>query len=134
MTSPDVCRILIAEDDPVIARVLSRQLEREGFAVEVAGNGNDAITAISQSQFDFLLADYQMPDMTGVDLCRHLRSLPEFDGLCMALCTAKAHEIDMDSLTEELRLANVFFKPFSLREIATSIRETIGLRSAALAD
>lgn len=118
-------RILVVEDDPVIARVLARNLQREGFEVEVAPTGQSALASLERGGVVFLLVDFQLPDTTGDALCRTVREQPAHAALPIALCTAKAHEIDTTLLIAELQLTTVFFKPFSLREIAGVIRKAI---------
>lgn len=125
-------RILIVEDDRAIGRVLQRHLEREGFEAHLAVDGAEAFSAMELGTFDFVLCDFQLPDMTGEQVCRHLRTLPNFADVPLALCTAKAHEVDLAGLTAELGLAQVFLKPFSLREITASISEAIANRAATV--
>lgn len=121
--SQGTCRILIVEDDRAIARVLNRNLEREGFVTRVAQDGAEALAALDEAQFDFVLCDYQLPDMTGEEVCRHIRSSKTHADVPMALCTAKAHEVDVAGLIVDLGLTQVFYKPFSLREITAAIGE-----------
>lgn len=118
-------RILIAEDDPAIARVLARHLAREGFEVEIAPTGQAALASLERGGVVFFLADFQLPDMSGDTLCRQARANPDLGGLPIALCTAKAHEIDTALLVAELQLTTVFCKPFSLREIVGVIRRSV---------
>ena len=114
-------RILIAEDDPVIARVLARNLEREGWSTWIAFTGEEALASLEADEFDFALLDYQLPDMTGEMLCRQIRQNPCYRHLPMAMYTAKAHEVDTAALIVEFGLVAVFPKPFSLHEIAAAI-------------
>lgn len=118
-------RILIVEDDPVIARVLARNLQREGFEVEIAPTGQSALASLERGGVVFLLVDFQLPDMTGDALCRTVRDNPALGALPIAMCTARAHEIDTAMLIAQLQLTTVFFKPFSLREIASVIRKAV---------
>jgi DNA-binding response OmpR family regulator len=114
-------RVLIIEDDLAIARVLDRNLQREGFDTRVAHDGADAAAILDREAFDYILCDYQLPDTTGADLCRQIRASATHRDVPLALCTAKAHEVDTAALIRELGLTQVFFKPFSLREIAAAI-------------
>lgn len=63
-------RILIAEDDPATLALLTRQLERAGYAVTGCANGREALDRLREWGADIVLADWSMPEMTGVDLCR----------------------------------------------------------------
>jgi DNA-binding response OmpR family regulator len=118
-------RILIAEDDPAIARVIARNLQREGFEVEIAPTGQSAWASLVRGGIIFLLVDYQLPDTTGETLCRQIRANAAFASLPIAMCTAKAHEIDAALLTAELQLTGVLPKPFSLCEIVSVIRRAV---------
>jgi DNA-binding response OmpR family regulator len=118
-------RVLIAEDDPAIARVIARHLQREGLDVEIAATGRLALASLDRGGVIFLLVDYQLPDITGEILCREIRANATFASLPIAMCTAKVHEIDTALLIAELQLTSVLSKPFSLREMVGMIRRTL---------
>jgi two-component system response regulator RegX3 len=118
-------RVLIAEDDPAIARVIARNLQREGLDVEIAPTGQSAWASLVRGGVIFLLVDYQLPDTTGETLCRQIRAHAAFASLPIAICTAKAHEIDTALLIAELQLTSVVPKPFSLREMVSLIRRSV---------
>lgn len=67
-------KILIAEDEPDMQRILRLYLEREGYEVSVAANGEDAFTELCKSPYDLLIADWMMPKMNGLQLCKEVRS------------------------------------------------------------
>jgi DNA-binding response OmpR family regulator len=60
------------EDDPGLARLLQKTLNRRGFAVDIAANGEDGLTMINASRYDLLLIDYNMPFLGGIDVIRTL--------------------------------------------------------------
>jgi DNA-binding response OmpR family regulator len=126
-------RLLIIEDAVAIARVLERNLSRAGFHTTVAPDGRTAFAALADGPFDFVLCDYQLPDTTGVEICRYIRASAVHRDVPIALCTAKAHEVDVAGLTVELGLTHVFFKPFSIRAITVAISEAVRSCSAAAA-
>jgi CheY-like chemotaxis protein len=71
-------KILIADDEPHVLRVLKLSLEKEGYAVETCANGKEALTRLEQEHPDILITDIQMPLMTGEELCRHIKQhMPE---------------------------------------------------------
>lgn len=67
-------KILIAEDEPDMQRILRLYLEREGYEVSVAANGEDAFTELCKERYDLLIADWMMPKMNGLQLCKEVRS------------------------------------------------------------
>jgi len=80
-------RILIAEDDPIAARVYRMCLENAGFEVQVAADGQAAIEKIAENAPDALLLDLMMPRMNGIDVLKHLRSLPQYKTLPVMVYT-----------------------------------------------
>ena len=80
-------KILIAEDDPISARVYRTSLEKAGFEVQVAPDGQVAIEKIAESVPDAILLDLVMPRMTGIEVLKHLRSQPQFKSLPVMVYT-----------------------------------------------
>ena len=66
-------RLLVVEDDVEMAALLKRGLEREGYAVDIAGNGSDAIWAATEFPYDGVVLDAMIPGPDGFDVCRQLR-------------------------------------------------------------
>ena len=114
-------RILIAEDNPVIAHVLRFNLERCGFEVSVAENGRRAIELLEGNRFDVILTDYQMPEVDGEELCRQVRLDERHADASLFLVSAKGCELNIPRLTEEFSLSKVLFKPFSPREVCNLV-------------
>ena len=106
-------KILLAEDNAVMAQVLSFNLSRAGYEVSVCRNGRLALEAAMSESFDLVITDYQMPEMNGEELCRELRQLPACETTPVILCSAKGFEIDARQLSIELGIAEVIYKPFS---------------------
>jgi DNA-binding response OmpR family regulator len=125
-------RVLIIEDDAAIARVLERTLIRESYAAQIAEDGRTALSLMDGQPFDFVLCDYQLPDLSGEDLCRRIRASAAHADVAIALCTGKAHEVDAAALVGELGLIAVFYKPFGLREITAVIGTAIQQRLIAV--
>ena len=84
---PYMKKILIAEDDAISARVYRMCLESAGFEVQVAADGQAAIEKIAENPPDALLLDLMMPRMNGVDVLKHLRSMPQFQTLPVMVYT-----------------------------------------------
>jgi DNA-binding response OmpR family regulator len=67
-------RILIVEDDAALQYAISRVLEKDGFAVDVVGDGEAGIDAARSSEYDVVLLDWMLPKLSGIDVCRALRA------------------------------------------------------------
>lgn len=118
----DPC-ILIAEDNRVMADVARFNLERAGFHVVVAENGELALQAAQQQHFDLVISDYQMPKMCGEDLLKSLRELPEYSETPFFLCTAKGYELNLQKIRESIRVIEFVNKPFSPMAIVKLVKK-----------
>ena len=111
-------RLLVVEDDPGIARPLGTGLRREGFEVELARTGAEALAA---GVVDLVLLDLGLPDMDGKDVCRKLR---ERSGVPIIVVTARGDELDRVVLLE-LGADDYVVKPFGFRELVARIRAVL---------
>ncbi len=82
-------KILIADDEPDILEFIQFNLEREGFEVSTAKDGADAIKKAKSVKPDLIILDVMMPELDGVEVCRELRSMPEFNTTIIAFLTAR---------------------------------------------
>ncbi|MGE0608650.1 MAG: response regulator [Pirellulales bacterium] len=119
-------RVLVAEDNFVLSQVLKFNLERAGYAVEVAANGSAAARRLAAEPFDLLITDYQMPQMNGDELCRVARHDLGLSGMPIVLCSAKGLEIDVEGMLAEYDITQLFFKPFSMKEIVSLVDAVLG--------
>ena len=111
-------RLLVVEDDPTIAEPLRRGLMREGFDVDLAGTGAEALAA---GECDLVLLDLGLPDIDGRDVCRQLRAR---SGIPIIVVTARGDEIDRVILLE-LGADDYVVKPFGFRELLARIRAVL---------
>src|ERR1700691_806618 len=88
--------ILLAEDDPVTRMLMTRFLKKAGYEVDAVADGTDALEHMTQRYYPFLVTDWEMPEMDGIELCKAVRSL-QLDGYVYALLltarNAKEHII-----------------------------------------
>ena len=117
-------QVLIADDEPHISRALSFVLERGGFSVHVAGNGEEALRMIRKERPRIVFLDIVMPKMGGVDLCREVKNDPELRGTCIIILTARGQEVDRrDAMSAG---ADAYLtKPFSPREVLEQVMTII---------
>src|SRR5215471_643152 len=112
-------RILVVEDEPAIALGLEDDLKMEGYAVEVASDGNTASRRARESQFDLILLDVMLPGKDGFDVCRELRKAGLRTPIIML--TAKAQEAEK-ILGLDIGADDYVTKPFSPKELRARIR------------
>ena len=114
--------ILVVDDDPEIRRLLSRFLSEQGFKVAAAGSRADFEARMLDGQFDLVILDVMLPDGSGLDICRSLRS--RNPGICIILVTALKEEVDR-IVGLELGADDYIGKPFSPRELVARIRAVL---------
>lgn len=112
---------LVAEDDRALADIIRLALQRVGYDVSVAHDGSKALRLAQASRFGLIVSDYQMPLMNGEEFLKAVRSHSPSESAILVLCSAKAYELDSERLRNELDLAAVFYKPFSLNELAQTV-------------
>ena len=113
-------KILIADDEPHVLRVLKLSLEKEGYAVETCANGKEALTRLEQEHPDILITDIQMPLMTGEELCRHIKQhMPERKFLIFVLTSRT--EIEHREWSRDIHNLLFLEKPISIRNLLEKI-------------
>jgi two-component system phosphate regulon response regulator PhoB len=121
MTGPT---ILIVEDEAPLVTLLRYNLEREGFAVLDAQDGEEALVIAREQKPDLVLLDWMLPLMSGIELCRQLRRNPETRALPVVMLTARGEEGDklrgLDSGADDY-----VTKPFSPSELVARIRAVL---------
>lgn len=85
-------KILIADDESDILEILSYNLKKEGYTIEKATNGEEAITLAKKNRPDLIILDIMMPKMNGLDVCKTLRSKEEFNDTLIIMLTALSDE------------------------------------------
>ncbi|MFT4704761.1 MAG: two-component system phosphate regulon response regulator PhoB [Bradymonadia bacterium] len=118
-------KIIIVEDEQDLARSLSFSLSREGFEPLVAHTGGEGIElALNEPNPALLLLDLMLPDMTGTEVCRRLRSEKKTESLPIIMLTARDDEIDR-VVGFEVGADDYVTKPFSTRELVLRIRAVL---------
>ena len=106
--------VLLAEDDPAIAEPLSRALEREGYSVEVEGDGVGVLERVRVGHVDLLVLDLGLPRMDGLEVCRRLRV--DFPDMPVLMLTARTDEVDF-VVGLDAGADDYVSKPFRLAEL-----------------
>lgn len=118
-------KILIADDEPNIVISLEYLLQREGYAVVVAHDGQEALDAIARERPALVLLDVMMPHKTGFEVCQAVRADETLQATKILMLTAKGRETDV---AKGLALgADAYMtKPFSTRELVQKVAELLG--------
>lgn len=114
-------RVLVVEDNRLLAEVLRFNLERAGLKVDVIDDGQAAIEYLREHVVDLLITDYQMPGANGEEICRVLRNGEVASRMPIIVCSAKGLELDVDYLMQKYQVAAIIFKPFSAQELIETV-------------
>ena len=117
-------RVLLADDDPGVLDVVGYALRQEGFDVRTVSDGEAALEEAARTEYDVAILDVMMPKMSGIDVCRRLRS---DSNLPIVMLTAKDAELDR-VLGLELGADDYVTKPFSLAELVSRVRAILRRR------
>ncbi len=121
-------RVLVVEDEPNIVDSLSFLMKQAGFDVRIARDGDAALRMIESDIPDLVLLDVMMPRRDGYDVCRAIRSNPDWRDMRVVMLTAKGREIDRQK-SLALGADDFITKPFSTREIVERVCKALGAAS-----
>jgi two-component system response regulator RegX3 len=116
-----VARVLVVEDEDSFSDALSYMLRKEGFEVSVAATGTQALTEFDRTGADIVLLDLMLPEMSGTEVCRQLRSRSHVP---IIMVTARDSEIDK-VVGLEIGADDYVTKPYSPRELVARIRAVL---------
>lgn len=122
-------RILVVDDDTNVSEVVSRYLVREGFSVEVVGDGRSALDRALADPPDLVVLDLMLPGIDGLEVCRRLRALAPVP---VIMLTARGDESDR-VIGLELGADDYIAKPFSPKELVARVRAVLRRASGPLA-
>ncbi|MBN2083718.1 MAG: GAF domain-containing protein [Anaerolineales bacterium] len=114
-------RILIIDDEPNVQDVLAKALTNRGYVVETAGNGQDGLVCLAESEFDVILCDFRMPGLSGMDFFRRIQSERPYLAARIIFITGDTANLVTRHFIEENDL-NILEKPFELRDLIQVIR------------
>ena len=116
--------VLIADDEPNIVISLEFLMKREGFAVSVANDGEEAVKRIRADPPDLVLLDVMMPKKTGFEVCQEVRADPALAGVRILMLTAKGRDTEV---AKGLALgADAYMtKPFSTKDLVEKVRSML---------
>jgi DNA-binding response OmpR family regulator len=94
MTKSKVKKVLVVDDDPVVIRLVKELLKTQGFAVETAKDGIDAMIMVQKNKPDLIILDIMMPELNGYDVLKTLKFQEDYKKIPIILLTAREQELD----------------------------------------
>jgi two-component system phosphate regulon response regulator PhoB len=122
--SVDQMQVLLVEDEPAQREVLAYNLEAEGYSVRRAENGEEAMILIDEAAPDLIILDWMMPLLSGIEVCRRVKSKPETRAIPVIMLSARSEEVDavrgLDTGADDYVI-----KPYNLRELMARVRNQL---------
>ncbi len=116
--------VLVVEDEDALATLLQYNLDKEGYEVALAGDGEEALMMVDERLPDLIVLDWMLPKVSGIEVCRRLRSRAETRNIPIILLTARGEESDrirgLDTGADDYVV-----KPFSMTELTARIRAVL---------
>src|ERR1700719_216633 len=124
--------VLIVEDESALCTLLRYNLEREGYRVFEARNGDEALIVAAETSPDLIVLDWMLPELSGIEVCRRLRAKGESRNVPIIMLTARGEETDrirgLDTGADDY-----IVKPFSMTEFMARLRAVMRRGGARLA-
>lgn len=124
-----MARILLVEDEPSLSEPLTFLLEKEGYEVTVAADGQAALDSFNRAEPDIILLDLMLPKVSGLEVCKQVRSNSTVP---IVMLTAKDTEVDI-VVGLELGADDYVTKPYSTRELLARVKAVLRRRSSDVA-
>jgi two-component system phosphate regulon response regulator PhoB len=125
--------ILVVEDEDALSTLLQYNLEKEGYEVVVAADGEEALTLVSEKLPDLVVLDWMLPKVSGIEVCRRLRQRSESRNVPIIMLTARGEESDrirgLDTGADDYVV-----KPFAMSELSARIRAVLRRLRPGLAE
>ncbi|MHC4715663.1 MAG: response regulator [Planctomycetota bacterium] len=118
-------KILVADDEAHIRHIVSMKLSNAGYEVVTAEDGEEALELAQAETPELIITDYQMPYLTGLEMCRKLRDAKVAGEVPVLMLTARGFDIEPDEMAAA-GISDVLSKPFSPREVLQKVHELIG--------
>ncbi|MAY31242.1 MAG: phosphate regulon transcriptional regulator PhoB [Rhodovulum sp.] len=121
MAAAEQPRVLVVEDEPAQREVLSYNLEAEGFSVSKAENGEEALLCVDEESPDIIVLDWMLPSVSGIEVCRRLKTRNETRNIPIIMLSARAEEVDRVRGLET-GADDYVIKPYSVVELMARVR------------
>jgi len=126
--------ILIVEDNPVNARLLALMLKAQGYQTVMAGNGKEALAAVSTSQgIQLIITDYMMPEMDGLEFIEKVRALPTWNHIPIIVASAHA-DLETVKRVQGLQCDGFLVKPIDRKQLIKRVEDILRAQRPVLLD
>lgn len=116
--------IMVVDDEAHILAVVRMKLENAGYTVVTCEDGEEAFAEAKAILPDLIVTDYQMPFMSGLEMCEQLKLVPETSEIPVLMLTARGFSLSQDDLAKT-NIIDVLSKPFSPREILERVESVV---------
>ena len=117
-------QVLVVEDEDALSTLLQYNLEKEGYAVRLAADGEEALVLVDERLPDLIVLDWMLPKISGIEVCRRLRGRAETRNVPIIMLTARGEESDrirgLDTGADDYVI-----KPFSMTELTARLRAVL---------
>ena len=120
-------KLLIVDDEDGVRSLVRTTLDSGEFEIIEASEGSEAIDLARRHKPDLVLLDVMLPDVSGVEVCRQLKALPELASTTIVMLTARAQTSDVGE-AEDAGADGYFTKPFSPIALSRKVEEVLGLQ------
>jgi two-component system phosphate regulon response regulator PhoB len=129
MASP---KLLVVDDEPYLTELVAQSLERAGYSVFVANDGEEGFEAACRESPDLIVTDYQMPVTDGFSLACRLKETGQTANVPLIMLTARGHRLSPTDLART-NIKQMLAKPFSARQLKALIEELVPIAPSAAA-
>lgn len=118
----EIVRLLVVDDEPELATAVAGALRREGYAVDVAYTGQEALDRLVINPYDLVMLDLTLPDVDGLEVCRTIRTDPMFDPSTRILMVTARDSVNERVTGLDYGADDYLVKPFALPELSARVR------------
>ncbi len=122
--TPERPTVLLVEDEPAQREVLAYNLEAEGFAVSKAATGDEALLLVKEAMPDIIVLDWMLPGVSGIEICRRVKSSNETRSVPIIMLSARSEEVDRVRGLET-GADDYVIKPYSVIELMARVRSQL---------
>ena len=123
-------KILVADDEAHILHIVRMKLSNAGYEVLTAVDGQEAIEIFLSEGPDLLITDYQMPGMTGLELCRQIKECGAMSVIPVVMLTSREFDIEPGEI-QRAGITTILAKPFSPRELLAKVEQLLNSSATA---
>jgi DNA-binding response OmpR family regulator len=117
-------KVLVIDDEPFILMMVEDKLQRAGFEVVTLNESINAVNVVEKERPDLIILDWMMPEVSGIELCRKLKSEPDLTSIPIFMLTAKGQEED-EKLGFKCGVTRYITKPFSPKALLEMVQEEL---------